>query len=131
VRSPFQKSSKSRVDWTTLPEDAESPVPWLLSIIATIGFRGVDRRTSLWRLVRALGFAGATAAFQTLGFIPAVGGIIGVAVSFWALVANFMAIRQALNVTTGRVLLVWIGTGIIEVLGRISLLIGIRFIRGS
>jgi hypothetical protein len=99
--------------------------------VATIGVRGVDRRANMWRLARALGFAGATAAFQPLGFIPAVGGIIGLAVSLWALVANVMAIRQPLNVTTGREPLVWLGAKIVEALAVVSLVIGIGFIRGS
>ena len=40
-----------------------------------------------------------------LGFIPVLGGIIRFAVAIWVLIAGIIAIRQALDVGTGKAIL--------------------------
>jgi hypothetical protein len=40
-----------------------------------------------------------------LGFIPVLGGIIRFAVAIWVLIAGIIAIRQALDVGTGKAVL--------------------------
>lgn len=53
-------------------------------------------------MLRTLGFAQSPRALNILGFIPVLGGLIRSAVFFWLLVAGIVAIRQALDFTTGR-----------------------------
>jgi hypothetical protein len=53
-------------------------------------------------LLRTLGFAQSPRILNLFSFIPIVGGIIRLVVFFWLLVAGIVAIRQALDFSTGR-----------------------------
>jgi hypothetical protein len=62
--------------------------------------------TATWgELLRTIGFAQAPGVLYVLGIIPILGGLIGLAVSIWILIAGIIAIRQALDFTTGKAVL--------------------------
>jgi hypothetical protein len=62
--------------------------------------------TATWgELLRTIGFAQAPGVLYVLGIIPILGGLVGLAVSIWILIAGIIAIRQALDFTTGKAVL--------------------------
>jgi hypothetical protein len=59
--------------------------------------------TATWgELLRTLGFAQAPGVLAVLGIIPGVGSVVRFVVSIWVLVAGVIAIRQALDFSTGK-----------------------------
>ena len=59
--------------------------------------------TATWgELLRTLGFAQAPGILAAAGFIPIIGGLAHVAVAPWMLVTGVIAIRQALDFSTGK-----------------------------
>ncbi|HEX8670624.1 MAG TPA: YIP1 family protein [Longimicrobium sp.] len=82
-------------------------VGWLIwsgitYLIGTMFFGG----TADWgELLRTIGFAHAPGVFSVLGIIPVLGGLVKFAVAIWMLVAGIVAIRQALDVSTGKAVL--------------------------
>lgn len=71
-------------------------------LIGTMLFGG----TADWgELLRTIGFAHAPGVFYILGIIPFLGGLVKLAVLIWTLVAGIIAIRQALDVSTGKAVL--------------------------
>ena len=61
--------------------------------------------TATWgELLRTLGFATSPGILAVLGMIPLVGPLILSVVFFWLIVAAVVAIRQALDITTGQAL---------------------------
>jgi len=62
--------------------------------------------TATWgELLRTLGFAQVPGVLAVLGIIPVVGGLVRVVVAIWILIAGVIAIRQALDVSTGKAVL--------------------------
>jgi hypothetical protein len=57
-------------------------------------------------LLRTLGFASAPQLLLVLGGIPMVGALIGLVASVWGIAAWVVAVRQALDVSTGRAVVV-------------------------
>lgn len=67
--------------------------------VGTRLFRG----TADWgELLRTLGFAQAPGVFLVLGFVPLLGAVLRAVVALWLIVAGVVAVRQALDVTTGK-----------------------------
>ena len=60
-------------------------------------------------MLRTIGFAQSPQVLNILSFIPVVGVIISLVVGIWVLVAGVVAVRQALDFTTGKAL----GTAVI------------------
>ncbi len=59
--------------------------------------------TATWgELLRTLGFAQAPGLLAAAGFIPIVGNLVYLAIFPWMLVTGVVAIRQALDITTGK-----------------------------
>ncbi len=56
-------------------------------------------------MLRTLGFAQTPGVLGILGFIPILGGIVGLLGSILTLVAGIVAIRQALDFTTGKAIM--------------------------
>jgi hypothetical protein len=80
---------------------------WLIwsGVTYVIGTR-VFKGTATWgELLRTLGFAQAPAVLNILGIVPVVGGLVRFVVSLWLLVTGIIAIRQALDFTTGKAVL--------------------------
>lgn len=61
--------------------------------------------TATWgELLRTIGFAQAPQVLVVLAVIPLLGGLVRAAVVIWVLVAGVIAIRQALDFSTGKAL---------------------------
>jgi hypothetical protein len=80
---------------------------WLLwallaYLLGTTVFRGPETEATYGQLLRTLGFAHSPGVFRFFSFIPFLGGLISFAASVWVLVAGVIAVRQALDFSTGR-----------------------------
>jgi hypothetical protein len=80
---------------------------WLLwSGIAYLIGDKVFGGTATWgELLRTIGFAQSPGVLLILGIIPVLGGLVSMVVGIWMLVAGIVAIRQALDFSTGRAIL--------------------------
>ncbi len=59
--------------------------------------------TATWgELLRTLGFAQSPGILAVLGLIPLLGGIVRLVLAVWVLIAGVIAIRQALDFSTGK-----------------------------
>lgn len=66
--------------------------------------------TGTWgEVLRTLGFAYAPSALGIFSFIPVLGGLLALVGGIWTIIAEVIAIRQSLDITTGKA----IATGII------------------
>lgn len=77
--------------------------------------------TATWgQLLRTIGFAQSAGVLYVLAVIPVLGGFVRLAVMVWVLVAGIIAIRQALDFTTGKAILTaalgWIAMVLLAVL---------------
>lgn len=62
--------------------------------------------TATWgELLRTIGFAQSPGVLFLAGVVPLLGGLVGAVASIWMLIAGLIAIRQALDVTTGQALI--------------------------
>ncbi len=77
--------------------------------------------TATWgELLRTLGFAQAPGVLYVLGILPLLGSVVRVVVFFWLLATGIVAIRQALDVSTGKAVVTavlgWIAVAIVYLL---------------
>ena len=94
-------------------------IGWLVSagVIWLVGVRILEHSSDYPELLRTLGFAQAPQLLMVLGVIGPLGAIVGAVVFFWGLAAYVVAVREALDVETGRAVLVCIlGWGVSVVL---------------
>jgi hypothetical protein len=82
-------------------------VGWLIWSFITyfIGvkvFKGPQTEATYGQLLRCIGFSDSPHILAILSFIPLLGGLISLVASIWALVAMVIAVRQALDFSTGR-----------------------------
>lgn len=77
--------------------------------IGTSMFKG---QATPGELLRAVGFAQTPGVLNIFAFIPILGGFVGLVAGIWALVAGVIALRQALDITTGQAII----TGIIGII---------------
>ena len=93
--------------WAAIGGLVAAFVGWLIwsgitYLVGTTFFGG----TADWgELLRTLGFAQSPGVLYVLGFIPLLGGLIRFAVMIWVLIAGIIAIRQALDFSTGKAVL--------------------------
>jgi hypothetical protein len=80
---------------------------WLLwaGVTYLIGAKLLGGTATWGELLRTLGFAQTPGVLYVLGFIPVLGGVIRFVVAIWVLIAGIIAIRQALDVDTGKAIL--------------------------
>jgi hypothetical protein len=71
-------------------------------VVGTLLLKSPETSATFGQVLRPLGFSYAPSALAVLGFIPAIGGLIAFIAGIWSLVASIVAIRQSLEVTTGR-----------------------------
>ena len=71
-------------------------------IIGTLVFRGPETSATWGELLRTIGFSTSPGMLRLFSFIPILGGIISFGASIWALIAGVIAVRQALDFSTGR-----------------------------
>jgi hypothetical protein len=98
-------------------------IGWLLwaAITYFIGTRLFGGTATIGELLRTLGFAQSPGVIGILAIIPILGWLIMVVIALWQLVAGIIAIRQALDFTTGKAILtaligwvvVWILTAVL------------------
>lgn len=87
---------------------------WLVwaGITYLIGDKLLGGTASWGELLRTLGFAQAPGVLNVLGIVPLLGGLVRFIVGVWILIAGVIAIRQALDFSTGKaiatVLLGWL-----------------------
>jgi len=81
---------------------------WVIAtgIVWAIGVRAMGHSSDYPELLRTLGFASAPQMLLILGVVPVLGFLVGLVVIFWGLAAYVVAVRQALDVETGRAVLV-------------------------
>jgi hypothetical protein len=86
-------------------------VGWLLwaGITYLIGDKLLGGTATWGELLRTLGFAQAPRVLLVLAIVPLLGWIVAVVVAIWVFVASIIAIRQALDFSTGRA----IGTAVL------------------
>ena len=76
---------------------------WLTYFIGTRFFGG----TATWgELARTIGFAQTPRILLVLAILPVLGGLVNLVVAVWVLITGVVAIRQALDVTTGKAVIV-------------------------
>jgi hypothetical protein len=101
---------------------------WLLwsGITYLIGDKLLGGTATWGELLRTIGFAQAPGVLYVLGVIPGIGGLVRLVVAIWLLVAGIVAIRQALDFSTGKAIgtavlgwlaLVLVGAAILAPLG--------------
>ena len=95
---------------------------YLTYFIGTRLLAGPETSADWGELARTLGFANGPRVFLVLGIIPVLGVIVSIAVGIWVLVATVVAVRAALDFSTGRA----IGTAILGWLVQ-GILISIAF----
>jgi hypothetical protein len=80
---------------------------WLLwaGITYLIGAKLFGGTATWGELLRTIGFAQTPGVLYVLGIIPVLGGIIRFGVVIWVLIAGIIAIRQALDISTGKAIL--------------------------
>ncbi|MBA3443176.1 MAG: YIP1 family protein [Pyrinomonadaceae bacterium] len=80
---------------------------WLLwaGITYLIGDKLLGGTATWGELLRTIGFAQAPGVLYVLGIIPLFGGLVRVALGIWILIAGIIAIRQALDFSTGKAIL--------------------------
>ena len=79
-------------------------VGWLVwaGITYLIGDKMLGGTATWGELLRTLGFAQAPGVLMIFGIIPILGGLVRMLVAVWLLVTGVVAIRQALDFSTGK-----------------------------
>ncbi|MBI4506689.1 MAG: YIP1 family protein [Chloroflexi bacterium] len=90
---------------------AGAVVGWIVWSYLTywIGTRFFEGRATPGELLRTIGFAQSPRVLNVASFVPLLGGLVQVAVALWLLVAGIVAIRQALDVSTGKAIATAVG----------------------
>jgi hypothetical protein len=70
--------------------------------IGTRVFKGPKTSATYGELLRCIGFSASPGVIQIFAFIPILGGVIVFVAMIWSLVAMVIAVRQALDFSTGR-----------------------------
>lgn len=80
---------------------------WLIwaGVTNLVGTRLLGGTADWGELLRTLGFAQAPGILGFLGAVPLLGGSVSFVLGFWILVTGIVAIRQALDVSTGAAVL--------------------------
>ena len=80
---------------------------WLLwaAITYVIGGKLLGGTATWGELLRTIGFAQSPGVLMIFGIIPILGGLVRVVVAVWLLFTGIVAIRQALDFSTGKAIL--------------------------
>ena len=81
-----------------------SLIGWVLwaGVTYLIGAKILGGTATWGELLRTLGFAQSPKVLAILGLIPGMGWIVGTVLGIWLLIAGVVAIRQALDFSTGK-----------------------------
>jgi len=94
--------------WRGGPSIIAAPITavlgWLMwsAITYLIGNKLLGGTATWGELLRTIGFAQSPGVLMIFGIIPILGGLVRVVVAIWLLVAGIIAIRQALDFSTGK-----------------------------
>lgn len=79
-------------------------VGWLVwsAITLFIGTKVFDGTADMGEMLRTLGFAQSVGVLKVVGIVPILGWIAYLVASIWMLVCGVVAVRQALDFTTGK-----------------------------
>ena len=97
--------------WRGGPSIIMAPVTailgWLLwsAVAYLIGDKLLGGTATWGELLRTVGFAQSPGVLMIFGIIPLLGGIVRAVVGLWLLVAGIVAIRQALDFSTGKAII--------------------------
>lgn len=82
-------------------------IGWALWSYTTyfIGTRLFNGTATPGELLRTIGFAQSPGILNILLFIPGIGPVISIVVSIWLLIAGVVAVRQALDLDTGKAII--------------------------
>ena len=82
-------------------------IGWIVwaGITYLIGDKLLGGTASWGELLRTLGFAQSPGVLFVLGIVPLLGGLVRAVVGIWILIAGVIAIRQALDFSTGKAIL--------------------------
>jgi hypothetical protein len=89
-------------------------VGWLIwsAVTLVIGTKVFDGTADMGEMLRTLGFAQSVGVLRVLGIVPVLGWLVQLVAGIWMLVCGVVAVRQALDFTTGKaigtVLLGWV-----------------------
>jgi hypothetical protein len=75
-------------------------------IMFFVGTRMFHGTATYGELLRTLGFAYSPGVLLILSFIPLLGGVIGLVVAIWRIIAGFIGVREALDLDTGNTIAV-------------------------
>ena len=102
---------------------------WLVStaFVWVVGVRFMNHTSDYRELLRTLGFASAPQVLLVVAGVPVLGALIGLAAWLWQLVAYVVAVRQALDVTTGRAVVVCLLATLLSV----ACMIGLALLLGG
>ena len=115
--------------WRGGPSIIMAPVSailgWLLwsAITYVIGDKLLGGTATWGELLRTIGFAQSPGVLMIFGIIPILGGAVRIIVAIWLLIAGIVAIRQALDFSTGKAV-------VTALLGWLSL-IALAFLTGG
>jgi len=87
-----------------------SVLGWLVSagFVWFVGVRWMEHTSDYLELLRTLGFASAPQLVLVLALLPVLGTLVALVVLFWGLAAYVIAVREALDVTTERAVVICI-----------------------
>ncbi len=79
-------------------------IGWVVwsAVTLLIGTKVFGGTADMGEMLRTLGFAQSVGVIKVLGIVPLLGWIAGLAAGIWMLVCGVVAIRQALDFTTGK-----------------------------
>jgi hypothetical protein len=85
----------------------------------------IFKGTASWgELLRTLGFAQAPGLLYVVGIIPVLGAIAKLVIGIWILIAGIIAIRQALDISTGKAV-------VVAILGWLALMLVMAIFAGT
>jgi hypothetical protein len=87
-----------------------------VTFVGTRLFATAETNADWSQLARVLGFAQAPNFLAVIGFIPVLGPLVAFVGAIWALIAAVIGIRQALEMSTGRAVVVAIVAFILEII---------------
>jgi hypothetical protein len=96
--------------WGLLIGLVTSIIGWLawafvVYVVGAFIFKGPQTSATWGELVRTIAFSTTPGILRFFSFIPVIGGIISLGASVWALIAGVIAVRQALDFSTGRAII--------------------------
>jgi hypothetical protein len=99
---------------------------WFAWLVGTKLLAGPNTRSSWGEIARTLGYATTPRFLIILVAIPGLLGIVRLVVALWRLAATIVALRQALDIGTGRAIVVGILASLVETIV-VSIVTGIVF----